>query len=44
MGALCGWITQFSLGSLDGFTELESSIASTLEEIRKVNIIDVSSF
>ncbi|KAK4718325.1 hypothetical protein R3W88_016663 [Solanum pinnatisectum] len=42
-GALCGWITQFSLGSLDGFTELESSIASTLEEIRKVNIIDVSS-
>ncbi|KAK4731790.1 hypothetical protein R3W88_024778 [Solanum pinnatisectum] len=42
-GALCGWITQFSLGSSDGFTELESSIASTLEEIRKVNIIDVSS-
>ncbi|KAG5580676.1 hypothetical protein H5410_051303 [Solanum commersonii] len=42
-GALCGWITQFSLGSLDGFTELELSIASTLEEIRKVNIIDVSS-
>ncbi|WMV38433.1 hypothetical protein MTR67_031818 [Solanum verrucosum] len=30
-------------GSSDGFTELESSIASTLEEIRKVNIIDVSS-
>ncbi|KAH0761502.1 hypothetical protein KY290_017575 [Solanum tuberosum] len=27
----------------DGFTKLESSIASTLEEIRKVNIIDVSS-
>ncbi|KAH0643619.1 hypothetical protein KY290_035093 [Solanum tuberosum] len=27
----------------DDFTELESSIASTLEEIRKVNIIDVSS-
>ena len=42
-GALCGWITQFSLGSSDGFTELESSITSTLEEIRKVNIIDVSS-
>ncbi|KAH0727911.1 hypothetical protein KY290_003617 [Solanum tuberosum] len=42
-GALCGWITQFSLGSSDGFTELESRIASTLEEIRKVNIIDVSS-
>ncbi|KAH0730259.1 hypothetical protein KY289_001447 [Solanum tuberosum] len=42
-GTLCGWITQFSLGSSDGFTELESSIASTLEEIRKVNIIDVSS-
>ncbi|KAH0665733.1 hypothetical protein KY285_026939 [Solanum tuberosum] len=42
-GALCGWITQFSLGSSDGFTELESSSASTLEEIRKVNIIDVSS-
>ncbi|KAK4721486.1 hypothetical protein R3W88_011719 [Solanum pinnatisectum] len=42
-GALCGWITQFSIGFLDGFTELESSIASTLEEIRKVNIIDVSS-
>ncbi|KAH0722656.1 hypothetical protein KY290_005312 [Solanum tuberosum] len=42
-GALCGWITQFSLGSSDGFTELESSISSTLEEIRKVNIIDVSS-
>ncbi|KAH0776103.1 hypothetical protein KY290_007514 [Solanum tuberosum] len=42
-GALCGWITQFSLGSSDGFTKLESSIASTLEEIRKVNIIDVSS-
>ncbi|KAH0698670.1 hypothetical protein KY284_012885 [Solanum tuberosum] len=42
-GALCGWITQFSLGSSYGFTELESSIASILEEIRKVNIIDVSS-
>uniref|UniRef100_M1DS10 Uncharacterized protein n=1 Tax=Solanum tuberosum TaxID=4113 RepID=M1DS10_SOLTU len=42
-GALCGWITQFSLGPSDGFIELESSIASTLEEIRKVNIIDVSS-
>ncbi|KAG5614080.1 hypothetical protein H5410_013904 [Solanum commersonii] len=42
-GALCGWITQFSLGSSDGFTKLESSIASTLEEIRKLNIIDVSS-
>ncbi|KAH0643747.1 hypothetical protein KY285_032823 [Solanum tuberosum] len=42
-GALCGWITQFSLGSSDGFIELESSIASTLEEITKVNIIDVSS-
>ncbi|KAH0764534.1 hypothetical protein KY285_000405 [Solanum tuberosum] len=42
-GALCGWITQFSLGSSDGFRELESSITSTLEEIRKVNIIDVSS-
>ncbi|KAG5622431.1 hypothetical protein H5410_007649 [Solanum commersonii] len=40
---LCGWITQFSLGSSDDFTELESSIASTLEEIKKVNIIDVSS-
>ncbi|KAG5605345.1 hypothetical protein H5410_026837 [Solanum commersonii] len=34
---------QFSLGSLDGLIELESSIASTLEEIRKVDIIDVSS-
>ncbi|KAH0671485.1 hypothetical protein KY285_025029 [Solanum tuberosum] len=42
-GTLCGWITQFSLGSSDGFTELESSIASTLELIRKVNIIDVYS-
>ncbi|KAH0764942.1 hypothetical protein KY285_000813 [Solanum tuberosum] len=42
-GALCGWITQFSLGPSDDFIELESSIASTLEEIRKVNIIDVSS-
>uniref|UniRef100_M1DCB5 Uncharacterized protein n=1 Tax=Solanum tuberosum TaxID=4113 RepID=M1DCB5_SOLTU len=42
-GALCGWITQFSLGSSDVFTKLESSIASTFEEIRKVNIIDVSS-
>ncbi|KAG5599195.1 hypothetical protein H5410_030565 [Solanum commersonii] len=41
--ALCGWITQFSLDSSYGFTKLESSIASTLEEIRKVNIIDVSS-
>ncbi|KAH0698967.1 hypothetical protein KY284_013182 [Solanum tuberosum] len=30
-------------GSSDGFIELKSSIASTLEEIRKVNIIDVSS-
>ncbi|KAH0688041.1 hypothetical protein KY284_018594 [Solanum tuberosum] len=30
-------------GSSDGFTKLESSIASTLEEIRKVNIIYVSS-
>ncbi|KAH0709112.1 hypothetical protein KY284_010539 [Solanum tuberosum] len=28
--------------SSDGFIELESSIASTFEEIRKVNIIDVS--
>ncbi|KAK4737480.1 hypothetical protein R3W88_001177 [Solanum pinnatisectum] len=27
----------------DGFTELESSIASTLEEMRRVKIIDVSS-
>ena len=42
-GAVCGWITQFSLGSLYDFTTLESSIVSTLKEIRKVNIIDVSS-
>ncbi|XP_059288149.1 uncharacterized protein LOC132041452 [Lycium ferocissimum] len=41
-GALCGWITQFSLGSLDSFMVLEASIASTLEELRKINIIDVS--
>ena len=40
---LCGWITLFSLGSSDGFTTLESNIASTLEDIRKVNIIDFSS-
>ncbi|KAH0672493.1 hypothetical protein KY284_023580 [Solanum tuberosum] len=41
--ALCGYTKKISLGSLDGFIELESSIASTLEEIRKVDIIDVSS-
>ena len=40
---LCGWITHFLLHSLDVFTTLESSIASTLGEIRKVNIIDVTS-
>uniref|UniRef100_M1DHF2 Uncharacterized protein n=1 Tax=Solanum tuberosum TaxID=4113 RepID=M1DHF2_SOLTU len=41
--ALCGYTKKISLGSLDGFIELESSITSTLEEIRKVDIIDVSS-
>ena len=42
-GALRGLITQFSLGSSDDFTRFESSITSSLEEIRKVKIIDVSS-
>ncbi|WMV50257.1 hypothetical protein MTR67_043642 [Solanum verrucosum] len=43
-GALCEWLTQFSLGSLDIFEDLESSIASNLEEIRKMDIIDISAF
>ncbi|KAK4724032.1 hypothetical protein R3W88_026811 [Solanum pinnatisectum] len=41
-GAFCGWLTQFSLGSFDVFEDLESSIASNLEEIRKMDIIDIS--
>ncbi|KAK4706954.1 hypothetical protein R3W88_033491 [Solanum pinnatisectum] len=32
---MCGWVAQISLCSLDVFTELESSIASTLQEISK---------
>ncbi|KAJ8574020.1 hypothetical protein K7X08_010531 [Anisodus acutangulus] len=41
-GALCEWVTQFSMGYLGNVIELEASIALTLEEIRKANIIDIS--
>ncbi|OIT25364.1 hypothetical protein A4A49_26757 [Nicotiana attenuata] len=39
---LCEWIKKFSLDSLDSFTKLEESIALTLEEIKKENVIDSS--
>ncbi|OIT36613.1 hypothetical protein A4A49_64167, partial [Nicotiana attenuata] len=39
---LCEWIEEFSLDSMDSFTKLEESIALTLEEIKKENIIDTS--
>ncbi|XP_075098325.1 uncharacterized protein LOC142175442 isoform X2 [Nicotiana tabacum] len=39
---LCEWIEEFSLDSLDSFTKLEESIALSLEEIKKENVIDTS--
>lgn len=41
-GALCGLVKNISMGSLDRLENLEEIIALTLEEIRKVNIIDIS--
>ncbi|KAF3630410.1 hypothetical protein FXO38_27164 [Capsicum annuum] len=41
-GALCELITKFSSGSLDNLENLEASIALIFGEIRKVNIIDIS--
>lgn len=38
---MCGYITKFFAGSLDDLAELVTSIASTFEEIKKANIIDI---
>ncbi|XP_016481240.2 uncharacterized protein LOC107802287 [Nicotiana tabacum] len=39
---LCEWIKEFSVDSTDSFIKLEKSISLTLTEIRRGNIIDIS--
>nr|XP_009790290.1 PREDICTED: uncharacterized protein LOC104237764 [Nicotiana sylvestris] len=39
---LCEWIKEFSVDSTDSFMKLEESISLTLTEIRRENIIDIS--